>query len=64
MLSQVAPDRRPAIWPWLVMPLITLVLYYSLDRLNREQEKGSYRPAPQATATADNSTPEDDSGPR
>jgi hypothetical protein len=23
-------ERRPAIWPWLVMPLATLALYYGL----------------------------------
>jgi hypothetical protein len=23
-------DRRPAIWPWLVMPLITLLVFYWL----------------------------------
>jgi hypothetical protein len=29
--------NRPAIWPWLVMPLITLLVFYwlySLDQVN------------------------------
>jgi hypothetical protein len=40
------------------MPLVTLVLFYSLDRLNRENERGAFlRPAPQTTA--DRSTDSD-----
>ncbi len=29
-LMSSLPERRPAIWPWLVMPLATLALYYGL----------------------------------
>jgi hypothetical protein len=36
-LSAAAPDRRPAIWPWLVMPLVCLLLYYALDHLKKTQ---------------------------
>ena len=28
-----ASDRRPAVWPWLVMPLIVLLVFYALHRL-------------------------------
>ena len=28
-----ASDRRPAVWPWLVMPLIVLLVFYVLHRL-------------------------------
>lgn len=35
-MTAVQNDRRPAIWPWLVMPLITLTLYYGLDRLRHQ----------------------------
>lgn len=31
------PERRPAIWPWLVMPLATLALYYGLHYGLRHQ---------------------------
>jgi len=31
----MAPDRRPAIWPWLVMPFVTLSLFFALDKLHK-----------------------------
>jgi hypothetical protein len=41
------PDRRPAIWPWLVMPLIALTAFYCLDRAVREaKERDDLAPAP------------------
>ena len=56
-LIQVVPttDRRPAIWPWLVKPLVTLLLYYSLDRLNRENEheQRAYPAAAQVSESSD-----------
>jgi hypothetical protein len=27
-------DRRPAIWPWLLMPLIVLVVFCALSRVH------------------------------
>jgi hypothetical protein len=53
-LLSAPTDRRPAIWPWLVMPLVTLILYYGLDRLIRDyqEDQGAYNPAPQAQAPA------------
>jgi hypothetical protein len=50
MMSSMQADRRPAIWPWLVMPLIALTAFYWLDRLSREaQEQEDLAPAPTAT---------------
>jgi len=37
LLTAVQTERRPAIWPWLVMPLVTLLLFYGLDRLYRAE---------------------------
>jgi hypothetical protein len=37
-----APERRPAIWPWLVMPLIALTLFYCLDRLMESYGQSPY----------------------
>ncbi len=37
LIQPLPADRRPAIWPWLVMPLITLLVFYwlySLDQVN------------------------------
>jgi len=28
-----ASERRPAVWPWLVMPLIVLVVFWLLYRV-------------------------------
>jgi hypothetical protein len=39
MMSSMQADRRPAIWPWLVMPLIALTAFYCLDRLSREAQE-------------------------
>ena len=27
-------ERRPALWPWLVMPLIVLLVFYALFRVH------------------------------
>ena len=27
-------ERRPAVWPWLVMPLVVLVVFYALFRVH------------------------------
>jgi hypothetical protein len=49
MVAAVPPDRRPAIWPWIVMPLIALTAYYYLHRLNREaNEQADLAPPPRA----------------
>lgn len=41
-------DRRPAIWPWLVMPLITLTVYYCLHKLKDDAPYGDSLAPPQA----------------
>ena len=62
-LSPTPAERRPAIWPWLVMPLVTLILYYGLDRLIRDyqEDQGAYNAAPQAQASAAKSDTDSDS---
>jgi hypothetical protein len=27
--------RRPAVWPWLILPLIVLLVFYALFRVHR-----------------------------
>jgi hypothetical protein len=44
VLPTIQADRRPAIWPWLVMPIITLTLFYCLDQLRRAQEPKDFGP--------------------
>jgi len=61
-MSPLQADRRPAIWPWLVMPLIALTAFYCLDRLAREakyQEDLAPAPTTHAEPPADSS----DTGP-
>jgi hypothetical protein len=58
-MSSMQADRRPAIWPWLVMPLIALSAFYWLDRLSREaQDQEALAPAPaiQADSPADSAS--------
>jgi len=46
LLTALPGERRPAIWPWLVMPLIALTAFYCLDRLAREaREREDFAPA-------------------
>lgn len=40
-----ASERRPAVWPWLVMPLIVLLVFYALHRVQH--------PPPQHAPPAD-----------
>ena len=34
MAAEVPRDRRPAIWPWLVMPVIVLLVFAALLRMH------------------------------
>ena len=54
LLTALQAERRPAIWPWLVMPLITLMLFYGLDRLYRnEREMRDMAPVPASHISSD-----------
>ncbi len=30
-------ERRPAIWPWLVMPAVVLAVFFALNRVHHRQ---------------------------
>ena len=49
LIQAIPTDRRPAIWPWLVMPLITLLVFYWLYSLDQDSGAAS-RHAPAAEA--------------
>jgi hypothetical protein len=46
-----ASDRRPAVWPWLVMPIIVLLVFYALHRVQHGHPSAAVPAA--ATGPAD-----------
>ena len=40
-------NRRPAIWPWLVMPLVVLAAFYTLKRVRERPPPPLVTPAAQ-----------------
>jgi hypothetical protein len=53
MIPVPPPERRQAIWPWLVMPLATLALFYGLDsRLKHSQDQGLFGRDSQTSVTS------------
>ena len=47
-------ERRQAIWPWLLMPLVVLLVFYTLQSFRKEATRGA---APQSQAQASDDTP-------
>ena len=50
MAASGAHTRRPALWPYLLMPVMVLVVFYALHRVHQEEVGASHAPA--ATAPA------------
>jgi hypothetical protein len=48
MAARSPRERRPAIWPWLLMPAIVLVVFYALFRVHQRPKAAA--PAPPAPA--------------
>ena len=44
-------ERRPAMWPWLVMPLVTLAMFFALFRLHQRQDAPSFDATPESSAS-------------
>ena len=42
-------NRRPAIWPWLVMPLVVLAAFYTLKRVRERPGPPIVEPPAQST---------------
>ena len=36
MAASGTRERRPAVWPWLAMPLIVLLVFYALYRVHQQ----------------------------
>ncbi|MBS0580288.1 MAG: hypothetical protein JSR36_13625 [Proteobacteria bacterium] len=48
MAASSPRDRRPAIWPWLVMPLIVAAVFWLLKDLHRRPGPPVENPTPAA----------------
>jgi len=57
LLSTGQPERRPAIWPWLVMPLVALLLFYALSELKKTQDAASLDASGSASSSAESAIP-------
>jgi hypothetical protein len=58
LISSGQTERRPAIWPWLVMPLVALTMYFALDKIHRVHVRGLNGFATESRAAPDNDTAE------
>jgi hypothetical protein len=37
-------ERRPAVWPWLLLPLVALSLFFALSSMKQAQQRHSSHP--------------------
>jgi hypothetical protein len=51
--SHDASERRPAIWPWLLMPLVVLMMFFTLKRFHPISAPGDAEPRASTSVTAD-----------
>ena len=51
-----ARERRPAVWPWLIMPIVVLLVFYALFRVHPRRGGAPAAPATQAAAPARSDT--------
>lgn len=59
--STAAADRRPAVWPWLLIPLVALTIFYVLHTA----KEAPRRPAgAQHAESTDGSAPSEETGSR
>ena len=49
-------ERRQAIWPWILMPLVVLLVFYTLQRFQHEALRSAAQPQVQA-ATSNSAEP-------
>ena len=50
-------ERRQAIWPWLLMPLVVLVVFYTLQRFQDEAKRSAEAQSPVQTSMSDTGEP-------
>ena len=55
--AETHPHRRPAVWPWLLIPLVTLALFYALTVLrDTALERAGSTTAPYAHPAQDSAS--------
>jgi hypothetical protein len=54
--ARAARERRPAVWPWLVMPIVVLLVFYALFRVHQRPGSAPAAPDTQAAAPARSET--------
>ncbi|HEY8509163.1 MAG TPA: hypothetical protein VIL32_12440 [Steroidobacteraceae bacterium] len=50
--SNPNPDRRPAVWPWLLIPLVALLMFFALQKV-----KSTPRAAEPAATAGESAAP-------
>jgi hypothetical protein len=57
--SQDTHERRQAIWPWLLMPVVVLIVFCTLERFQESAKKAAAQATQvEAAATASRDTAE------
>ena len=51
-----ARERRPAVWPWLIMPIVVLLVFYALFRVHQRPGSAPAAPDTQAATPARSDT--------
>jgi hypothetical protein len=53
MAASLPRDKRPAVWPWLVMPFVVFLAFYVLNRVRQHPGEAAEAPvaAPASVAT-------------
>jgi hypothetical protein len=50
-------ERRQAIWPWILMPLVVLVVFYALQRFQDEAKRSASGQSQVQTAAGGSAEP-------
>ena len=51
--SASAAERRPAVWPWLLLPLVALAMFLALRTVKQAPERHAAHPDTAADAAPD-----------
>jgi hypothetical protein len=46
--SSTTAERRPAVWPWLLLPLVALAMFFALRTVKQAPDRHAAHPDPAA----------------